>query len=311
MSRLRIVIVNWNSAAQLRECLSSIVQTDKDGFELESVVVVDNASSDRSLEGIEALALPLKVIRNAVNRGFAAACNQGAEGAAADYLLFLNPDTRLFADSLVAPFRFMESPENERVGICGIQLLDEADAVSRTCARFPTPAMFYAAMIGIDRILPRLGHFMREWDHATTREVPQIIGAFFWVRRPLFAAAGGFDERFFVYLEDMDFSLRAWRAGWTSHYLASARAFHKGGGTSENVKAMRLYYSLRSRLQYGYKHFLPRQAALLAAATVVIEPLTRLVFALARGNLTFFGETLAGYRMLYRSLPELLVSAKP
>lgn len=310
MTRLRIVIVNWNAGAQLGDCLRSIVQADKIGFELERVVVVDNASTDRSLDGLETLALPLKVIRNAENRGFAVACNQGAHDAAADYLLFLNPDMRVFADSLAEPLRFMESPENQRVGICGIQLLDETGAVTRSCARFPTPGMFYAAMFGADRLLPRLGHFMREWDHTTTREVDQVIGAFFLVRWRLFEFMGGFDERFFVYFEEADFSLRARLAGWHSHFLANAQAFHKGGGTSDQVKAARLFYSLRSRLLYGFKHFSLPQAALLAAATLAIEPVTRLGFDLLRGALPAASETLAGYRMLYRSLPGLWQAAR-
>lgn len=310
MTRLRIVIVNWNAGAQLGDCLRSIVQADKTGFELERVVVVDNASTDRSLDGIEALALPLEVLRNAENRGFAAACNQSALGSNADYLLFLNPDTRLFADSLAAPLRFMESPDNQRVGICGIQLLDETDAVARSCVRFPTPGMFYAAIFGLNRLLPRLGHLMREWDHASVREVDHVIGAFFLLRQPLFEALRGFDERFFVYLEDLDLSLRARGAGWDSCYLASASAFHKGGGTSDQVKAARLFYSLRSRLLYNFKHFSLPQAALLAAATLAIEPVTRLAFALLRGALPAAGETLSGYRMLYRSLPGLWRAAR-
>lgn len=310
MTRLRIIIVNWNAGMQLTDCLHSIVQADKAGFELERVVVVDNASTDHSLKGIDALDLPLEVIRNSENRGFAAACNQGALGSNVDYLLFLNPDTRLFIDSLVVPLRFMEALENRRVGICGIQLCDEAGAVARSCARFPKPSMFYAAIFGLDRLWPRLGHFMREWDHVEGREVDHVIGAFFFVRRLLFEALGGFDERFFVYLEDLDFSLRARRAGWVSHYLSSTRAFHKGGGTSDQVKAARLFYSLRSRLLYGFKHFSPLQAALIAVVTLTIEPWTRLAFALLRRTPSAVGEILAGYGMLYRALPGLWASAR-
>ena len=72
------------------------------------------------------------------------------------------------------------------------------------------------------------------------------MGAFFLVRRQVFDEVGGFDERFFVYLEDLDFSLRAREAGWRTHYLASARAYHKGGGTSEQVKAERAWVAIDS-----------------------------------------------------------------
>lgn len=310
MTRLRIIVVNWNSGTLLRDCVRSIEGAGRAGFDLEKLVIVDNGSTDDSLAGLVSTTFPLEIIENGENRGFAAACNQGARGSDAEYLLFLNPDTRLFVDSLTVPLAFMETPENQRVGICGIQLLDEAGTVARSCARFPAPGMFYAAMFGLDRCLPRLGHFMREWDHAEDLEVDHVIGAFFLTRRSLFEALGGFDTRFFVYLEDLDFSLRARLAGWGSHYLASASAFHKGGGTSDQVKAARLFYSLRSRLLYGFKHFSPPQAALLAAATLTIEPLTRLAFALLRGALPAVGETLAGYRMLYRDLPGLWALAK-
>ncbi len=300
MIRLRIVIVNWNAGDQLAQCLRSIVLAERSGFDLERVVVVDNASGDDSLLGIETLPLPLLIIRNDCNRGFAAACNQGAAVCGADYLLFLNPDTRLHADSLRLPLQFMTAEANQQVGICGIQLLDESGAVARSCARFPTPSMFYAAMLGLDRIWSRCGLFMREWDHADTRAVDHVIGAFFLVRGRLYTQLGGFDERFFVYLEDLDFSWRARCAGWSSQFLAEASAYHKGGGTSEQIKATRLFYSLRSRLLYARKHFSVAQTVGLSVATLGIEPLARLVWALARGNGSALGETLAAYRMLYR-----------
>jgi GT2 family glycosyltransferase len=310
MTRLRIVIVNWNAGDQLAQCLQSIVLAECSGFDLERVVVVDNASSDDSLEGIENFPLPLHIIRNDRNRGFAAACNQGAAECSADYLLFLNPDTRLHADSLRLPLQFMAAGANAKVGICGIALLDETATVARSCARFPAPSMFYAAMLGLDRIWPRLGHFMREWDHADTRAVDHVIGAFFLLRHSLFTQLGGFDERFFVYLEDLDFSLRARRAGWSSAFLAEASAYHKGGGTSEQVKATRLFYALRSRLLYVHKHYSTVQALGLSAATLTIELPARLALALLRADGPALGETLAAYRMLWRDVPQIWSAAR-
>ena len=99
---VHVVIVNWNSGTQLRECLASFAATANDDVALARITVVDNASGDGSAGGLET-ALPLTVIRNADNRGFAAACNQGAAGSGAEYLLFLNPDTRLMPGSLSCP----------------------------------------------------------------------------------------------------------------------------------------------------------------------------------------------------------------
>jgi N-acetylglucosaminyl-diphospho-decaprenol L-rhamnosyltransferase len=279
-TRLAIVIVNWNSGAQLRECLASVDVAAAGlscGQALSEVVVVDNASEDGSERDLALASAPLRLLRNERNRGFAAGCNQGAAGCGADLILFLNPDTRLFANSLAVPLKHLDEPGHARTGIVGIQMIDERGEVARSCARFPTPGHFAAQALGVDRLLPRAAHTMREWDHADTREVDQVIGAFFLIRRPVFDALGGFDERFFVYFEEVDLSLRARRAGWRSVFLADAQAFHKGGGTTNQVKTQRLFYSLRSRLLYGRKHFGPLQRSLLFAVTWALEPFSRVL----------------------------------
>lgn len=305
---LDIIIVNWNSGQQQRDCLESIVTAKRDGFTLGRVVVVDNASSDGSLDGLDTLSLPLNIIRNPVNRGFGAACNQGAAQCDAEYLLFLNPDTRLFEDSLVVPLAFMEDEINQDVGICGIQLVDEKRHVARTCARFPSLSRFAAQAIGLDKLpgLRGAGVHMAAWDHLSSRSVDHVIGAFFFMRRAVFEGLIGFDERFFVYLEDVDFSLRAKQAGWRTVYLAGAQAFHQGGGTSRQVKAKRLFYSLRSRLLYGFKHFPSLYAWGLFGLTMLVEPISRTLFSLLRGGVQDVHNTWRGYGILYRELPKVL-----
>jgi len=303
-----IIIVNWNAGKHLRNCLASIpAATRKDLFDL-NIIIVDNGSTDNSLEGLSELAIPLRVIRNSVNRGFAAACNQGAAGSGADYLLFLNPDTILYPDSLITPVRLMERPDSSRIGIVGIQLVDGKGTISRTCSRFPTTGMFVARTFGLDRLLPGLfpPHGMLEWDHLSNREVDQIMGAFFLVRTRLFASLGGFDERFFVYFEEVDFSLRALKTGMKSYYLADAQAYHHGCGTTEQIRATRLFYSLRSRILYGFKHFSFLSAVCLLFTTLVLEPLSRLALLLATCSLSGIFELCSGYVKVWKELPVLL-----
>jgi GT2 family glycosyltransferase len=308
---LDIVIVNWNAGQQLRECLESISAAERQGFELSRVVVVDNASSDGSADGLSYPDLPLHLIRNQVNLGFGTACNQAANGCSADYTLFLNPDARLFASSLDLPILFMERPGNARVGICGIQLMNDRGEVSRTCARFPRPLTFLSKMLGLDRVCPRLfpDLFLSEWGHDESREVDHVMGAFFLVRSNTFQSLGGFDERFFVYLEDLDFSLRAHQAGWKSFYLAEAQAYHKSGGTSQQVKARRLFYFLHSRVLYGYKHFGALAATGLLLATLLVEPWMRLVKAGATFSPAAIADILKAYAMLWISLGTVLPAA--
>ena len=307
-----IVIVNWNSGERLRECLASIAAADRTGFRLDRVVVVDNDSSDGSAHELAGAGLPLTVRRNHENRGFAAACNRGAGKSRADHLLFLNPDTRLFADSLSAPILFMDSPAATDIGICGIQLVDDGGRITTSCARFPTLRAFLYRALGADKVLSSwfLGHRMREWNHRESQVVDQVMGAFFLVRRRVFESLWGFDERFFVYFEEVDLSLRAANAGWRSYFLASARAYHAGGGSSDQVKAKRLCYSLSSRIKYGYKHFSRRDACLLLLSAIFIEPISHIVWLCLKGSVRDAREVMAGYVMFYADLPKLVGNAR-
>jgi GT2 family glycosyltransferase len=309
---LDIVIVNWNAGRQLRQCLESIQVHGNEGVELTRVVVVDNASTDKSLEDLDDISgIPLELIANAENRGFAAACNQGAAAGDSDFVLFLNPDTLLFQDSLAVPLSYMNEDGNRDVGITGIQLVDDNGNVSRSCSRFPTIGSFFNQATGLEKIKPASfrGALMTDWDHAGSREVDQVMGAFFLVRREAFAKLHGFDERFFVYYEDVDFSFRARSAGWLSVYLADASAYHRGTGTTEQVRARRLYYSLRSRLLYVRKHFSTVSCITVALLTIIVEPLARIVNAALHRSPGAAKETLHAYLLLLGGLPEIFSSS--
>lgn len=304
--KIDIIIVNWNSGDQLRRCLTSIDRFGDDV--LSKVVIVDNGSVDGSADCLDGFGFGLKVKKNRENLGFARACNQGARECTASYMLFLNPDTELFLNSLTVPLSFLSSTENSDTGICGIQLIDENGQVAPSCARFPSLSRFIVPAIGLNKLpgLKGAGVHMDDWDHLANRSIDHVIGAFFFMRRRVFESLKGFDERFFLYLEDLDFSLRARRAGWKSFYIADAQAFHKGGGTSQRVKAKRLFYSLRSRLLYGFKHFPRWQAWILFGVMAMGEPLCRSIYSLFRGGTADVRNTLAGYGMLYRDLPNII-----
>jgi N-acetylglucosaminyl-diphospho-decaprenol L-rhamnosyltransferase len=304
-----IVIVNWNTGSQLRDCLQSIsLASPASVLRLRQCVVVDNASVDGSAEGLESLPLAVTLVQNHENKGFAFACNQGAKKGTAKYILFLNPDFRLFQDSLVKALRSLEGKRNERVGTLGIQLVDENGVIQRNVARFPTPGSLFYQMLGLDRLWPRRfpSHFMTDWDHRESREVDQVTGAFYLVRRKVFEELQGFDERFFMYFEDLDFAYRAKRAGWKSYYLSDAQALHYGGGASNQVKARRLSYVLRSRVLYVAKHFSTSAARGILLASVGIEFWTRLGWSLISLSGQNFLETLWAYGMFVRTLPRLL-----
>ena len=295
-----IIIVNWNAGLQLVDCIASIVQYHH-GL-VASVIIVDNASSDDSLAPVESLQnLPfqLKFIRNCENLGFGAACNQGAAEATEDYLLFLNPDTRLFDKSLTTPISFMQQPSNSGIGICGIQLVDEAGHASTSAARFPTLAIMAGKILGLTKLLPGVfpAHLMTSSDLRENSPVDQVIGAFFLIRKNVFASCGGFDEQFFVYFEEVDLSLRAKQLGYSSYFLSEVTAFHKGGGCTEQAKAARLFYSLRSRILYSKKHYSRLQFIALVLLTGLELPL-RLVRALLKTSWSDINNSCAAYLQL-------------
>lgn len=307
---IHVVIVNWNSGAQLGECLTSFAAVAGDGVTLARVTVVDNASTDSSADGLADTGLPLTVLRNTENRGFAAACNQGAAGSDADFLLFLNPDTRLLAGSLERPAQYLRAPGNEAAGIAGIQLIDPSGQVARNTSRVPGVRSMLGNSLGLDRLMPSSFPpvFVTEWAHDETRVVGQVMGAFFFVRRGVFETLGGFDERFFVYFEDLDFAVRARERGWCSVYLATAQAFHRGQGTTEAASDRRLFYFSRSRILFARKYFGAAGAAAVTAATLMLEPVLRIAAALAtrRGSVT---ATLRALGMLWKDLPAILRDA--
>ena len=198
---MSVIIVNWNSGRHLRGCVESLRCLRQSDYHLKDVVVVDNASTDGSLQGLESIWSCVQVIRNGENAGFAKACNQGANSTEADYLLFLNPDVRLSPDSLGAAVRAAEGSKDSHVGIVGIRQTDERGVTATTCSRHPTPSMFVAKATGLSRVwpLPGWSQYMSDFDHRTTRYVDQVMGSFFLVRSEVFIALQGFDERFFVY----------------------------------------------------------------------------------------------------------------
>ena len=302
-SSLDIIIVNWNSGSQLGDCLSSVLGETK-SVNVQRVVVIDNASGDDSLDGIADLQLPLTIIRNEENRGFGAACNQGAKGSDADQLLFLNPDTRVCSGALAEAVTCLESGENRGVGIVGVQLVDDRGRPHRSCVRFPSFPRLLNEMLGLSKLLPKYfpGLFMRDWDHGHSRQVDHVMGAFSLTRRNLFESLLGFDERFFMYLEDLDFSLRAQQVGWRSFYLAEAQVYHKSGGTSEQVKGRRLFYLLRSRFRYVGKHMGVARTWIIVGMTFSAEFCLRIAEALMKGSWVRARETVRGYVLLSKDI---------
>ena len=300
-----VVIVNWNSGDMLSNCVSSILNGNSDS--ICKIIIVDNGSEDGS-ENLKIESTQILLIKNPSNYGFAKSCNIGAQHGKGEYVLFLNPDTVLEPDTLKRTINYMEKDTNEMVGISGIQLCYEDGNVAQHSSRFPSPFSFFLRSSGLHKIFLSLDHVLTEWNHLDTREVPHVIGAYFFVRKKLFNSLNGFDERFFVYLEDLDFSLRAYRLGFKTHFISTIKSVHIAGGTSRQIKAKRLFYSLRSRIIYSYKHFNFLSATLILLSVIFIEPISRTLFSIKNLSLISIKNLLKSYVLLFRWLFEWIPS---
>ena len=300
-----IVTVNWNAGHQLAECVESVRRYDEQV--VRRFIVVDNGSCDGSAD-FESDWSKLMIDKTCANLGFGRACNRGVAQGDAAFILFLNPDTRLTEPAISKAVAFLQSEDGRRYAVCGIKLIDETGHATQHCARFPTLVTFAGMTSGADKVAPGLipPLLMKDFDHLSSREVDHVQGAFYLVRREVFEQVGGFDEDFFVYLEDLDLSLRIARTGLKSFYLAETSAFHRGGGTSGQVKGIARFYGIEARLLYALKHFSPAARRTHAALTYGVEPFAVFAWHLAK----YRGRGLGGLgdylRLLARNTPAVL-----
>lgn len=299
-----IVIVNWNSGDQLKECVESVKKSSFDNSILNKVVVVDNDSKDDSLELAQRLNYDkLEIIKNSENLGFGKACNLGAKNSQSDFILFLNPDAMVYEDTFHKLFDYIEKNDNSDVVVYGAQLISDDGNIQRTCARFPNLSNFLVKVLGLNKINSNYfkTYHMEEWNHNKTKEINHVIGAFYVIKREIFNSINGFDERYFVYFEDLDLSKRVYDSGYKTIYLSEVQAYHKGGGTSEQVKALRFFYSTRSSLIYSFKHLGIFKSIIFMFFVYFIEPFTRTAFlVLKRSSFSEFLEQYKGFGLLYK-----------
>ena len=294
-SLVDIVIVNWNAGKLLRDCIDSIVKYKNNN--IGSVIVVDNASTDDSMSLLPKDKSYIKLVNEEINNGFGKACNIGARLTNSEYILFLNPDTVINETSIDGVIEFMSKENSSNIGICGIQLKDDS-GISASCSRFPSIGNIISSSIGLSKIFPRLGAPMNDFSHELNKEVDQVMGAFFLIRSNLYEECLGFDERFFVYYEEVDLSKRVNILGFKSMFFAESNAYHVGGGVSQQVKAKRLFYSLRSKSQYSKKHFNYFSNLVIYLSLFLIELPARVIFSLLKLDFKALMETLSAYMML-------------
>lgn len=225
--KLAIVIVNYNSSEDLARCLASL-RTHPPAC-AHAVVVVDNASRDPGLAAVREAHPDVYWLMSSENVGYARGVNRGIAAAAADYHLILNPDIVVLPGSLDALLAFADA--RPKAGIVGPQLLNEDGSIQDSCRRFYTFRTLLLRRTPLGRLVQNARsvreHLMRDFDHRSERAVDWVLGGCMLVRRQAMERTGLLDERFFLYLEDVDWCYRMWQAGWDVLYTPEARFVHR------------------------------------------------------------------------------------
>jgi hypothetical protein len=230
---LSVIIVNWNTKNFLARCLQSVKENTKRVSC--QIIVVDNHSSDGSAQMVEERFPEAILIKNRKNLGFGRANNQGLSQARGKYILFLNSDVAVNPGCLDEMFGFME--KHPDVGASSCKLIFPDGSLQHSCRQFPSFKVFFPMLLGLRKFFPEMKVFrdylMLDWDHTDIREVDQIMGSFMFIRKNVLTQVGGFDERYWMYFEEVDLCLRIKRKGWKIVHYPYVSAIHFLSKSSE------------------------------------------------------------------------------
>ena len=252
---LSIVILSWNTQDLTLACLRSL-QRDRTSLTRE-IIVVDNGSSDGSADAIAAIP-GVELLRNAENRGYSGGNNQGARRATGRWVCLLNSDTEVRPGALDLLVEFLST--HPRHGAVAPKLVDPDGSVQRACMRFPglVTALCFDSTFG--RFPPgswiQRRYFMRDFDHLTSRDVPQPPGACFLMDREEYLSMGGLDEELFLFFNDVDLCRRLWKRGRRIHYLAEAEVVHHRGASTKKYPHFVVTW-FKNRIAYYRKNYGP------------------------------------------------------
>lgn len=277
-----VVIVSWNTRDLLRACLASIARQPQ-SVSIE-VIVVDNASRDGTPDMVADEFPDVHLIRNELNRGFAAANNQGMRLRRGRYVLLLNPDT-IILDRAIAKTKAYADAHPD-IGVVGCQVLEDDRRIQRTGFSFPTPWNLFLVNSGLSRCFPRSRLFGQPelgwWDRTTERDVEVVSGMFMLVKQEVINRVGLLDEDYFVYGEEADWCFRIWKAGWRCVFAPVGQIIHlDGGGKSTSQVSIRMFVQLQKSLMIFQRKNLGWRAWAAAKLVYTVSNLIRGVAWLA------------------------------
>jgi len=284
---LSIIIVNWNTQKLLLNCLASLYQ---DPFiDPLDIWVVDNASTDDSVNAIRKEFPQVNLIECSENKGFAAGNNLALKRTKSEYVLLLNPDTLAAPGAIRCLFDFMESQPG--AGAAGPALINPDGTAQDSCFPFPSLSREFWRLLHLDTLYPYGIYDTKRWDHNQPRSVDVLQGACLMIRSKALEQVGLFDPNFFMYTEEVDLCYRLKKAGWSIFWIPAAQVIHYGGQSTRQA-APEMFISLyQTKVQFFRKHYGARSArhykAILffaASARILFSPLALLMKPPARAR---------------------------
>lgn len=242
MIDVSIVIVNWNTYGLLHQCLDSVYRAGTDC--VVEVIVVDNGSTDNSVDMITERFPEVILIRNDQNLGFARANNQGLSRGKGRYFLLLNSDTIVNPGSV--DMLVDVADQNPQLGVVGPKVLNMDGSIQNSCGGFPS---FLSELVGKNY---RTRHPVTAISYAY--EVDWILGACMLVRSSTIMDVGPFDEDYFFYSEEIDWCFRIKKKNWKIWYITNADIYHLGGGSTHVGSLAQLVRLYQGKLLYFQKH---------------------------------------------------------
>ncbi len=283
--QLSVIIVNYNVKFFLEQCLYSLLKAIKD---IKSeILVIDNASTDGSKEYLTEKFPQVQFTWLDSNLGFGKANNLALQKAKSDYVLFLNPDTLLAEDCLNKCLEYMKA--NERCAALGVRMIDgNGNFLKESKRGFPTLSNSFFKFSGLCKLFPRSktfsGYYLGHIPENKSGRVEVLAGAFMMISRKAIEITQGFDERFFMYGEDVDLSYRVHLAGMENHYFAGTTIVHfKGESTQKFSKSYtRHFYNAMHIYVNKHQHSNKITRALLHASITAGQCIAHMKFALRK-----------------------------
>lgn len=296
MTNLSIIIVNYRVKKEILRCIDSIYKS-KPGVAFE-IIVIDNDEKNTIEHDLKKQFPRVKYVKSLKNIGFGAGCNLGAKHAKGEYLFFLNPDTELLSDALNELYKFIVNKKN--AGAVSPLLIDKNKKVHKVIgSQFPTPSRVIFSLSSIHKLFPNnfiaRKFFLKYWGTESARQVDVFPGTAFLIKKDIFEKAGKFDENYFLFYEEADFSRKIFDLGYKNYIVPSAKLIHLGGKSTKTRKDM------RQILQKSQFYYFKKWHGLLGA--IIVQVFT----SISKVHLLLTAILLVGFFLRVFKLNELMV----